>query len=97
MEILREVDPFRSNERPSRNLERRHYYSNSPNETWHFDGYIKLWIPIHGCIDAFSQKIIWLNVCRTNANFIQSVQYLKFCPYKVQTDFGTENEILAEL
>ena len=33
MEILREVDPLRSNERRSRNLERRYYHSNGPNKT----------------------------------------------------------------
>ena len=42
MEILREADPLRSSERRSRNLERRCYSSNGPNETWHVDGYDKL-------------------------------------------------------
>ena len=69
MEILREVDSLRSNERRFRNLDRRYYHSNGPNETWHVDGYDKLkpyGFPIHGCIDGFSRKIIWLKVCRTN-------------------------------
>ena len=39
MEILEEVDPLRSNERRSWNLERRYYHSNGPNETWHVDRY----------------------------------------------------------
>ena len=58
MEILREADPLRSNERRSQNLERRCYRSNGPNETWHVDGYDKLKLyefPIHGCIDGFSR------------------------------------------
>ena len=38
MEILREADPLRSNKRRSRNLERRYYNPNGPNETWHVDG-----------------------------------------------------------
>ena len=42
MEILREADPLRSNERRSRNLKRRCYSSNGPNETWYVDGYGKL-------------------------------------------------------
>ena len=104
MEILREADPLRSNERRSRNLERRCYHSNGPNETWHVDGYGKLkpyGFPIHGCIDDFSRKIIWLKVCRTNNNpkfsasfYMQTVQHLIYCPSKVQTDCGTENGIL---
>ena len=109
MEILREADPLRSNERRSRNLERRCCRLNgtSPNETWHFDGYDKLkpyWFPIHGCIDGFSQKIIWLKVYRTNNDpkvpasfYIQTEQHFKYCPSKVQTDCGTENGISAAL
>ena len=107
MEILREADPLRSNERESRHLEGRCYRSNGPNETWHIDGYDKLkpyGFPIHGCIDGFSRKIIWLKVCRTNNDpkipasfYIQTVQHFKYCPSKVQTDCGTENGILAAL
>ena len=107
MEILREADPLRSNERQSRHLEGRCYRSNGPNETWHFDGYDKLkpyGFPIHGCIDGFSRKIIWLKVCRTNNDpkvpasfYIQTVQHFKYCPSKVQTDCGTENGISAAL
>ena len=69
MEILREADPFRSNKRRSRNLEKHCNDSNGPSETWHVDGSDKLkpyWFPIHGCVDGFSRKIIWLKVCRTN-------------------------------
>ena len=107
MEILREADPLRSNERQSRNLERRCYCSNGPNETWHVDGYDKLkpyGFPIHGCIDGFSRKIIWLKVCRTSNDpkipasfYIQTVQHFKYCPSKVQTGCGTGNGILAAL
>ena len=95
MGILREADPLRSNERRSRNLERRCYRSNGPNETWHVDGYDKLkphGFPIHGCIDGFSRKVVWLKVCRTNNDpkspasfYIQTVQHFKYCPSKVQT------------
>ena len=69
MKILREVDPLRSNERRFRNLQRRYSHANGPNKTWHVDGYDKLkpyGFPIHGGIDGFSRKIIWLKVCRTN-------------------------------
>ena len=107
MEILREADPLRSNERRSRNLERRCYCSNGPNETCHVDGYEKLkpyGFPMHRCIDSFSRKIIWLNVCRTNIDlkipasfYIQTAQHFKYCPSKVQTGCGTENGILAAL
>ena len=41
MEILREADLLHSNERRSRNLERRCYHSNGPNDTWHVNGFDK--------------------------------------------------------
>ena len=107
MKILREVDPLRSNERRSQNLQRRYTHANGPNKTWHVDWYDKLkpyGFPIYGGIDGFSRKIIWLKVCRINndpnipANFyIQTVQHFKYYSSKVQTDCGTENEILAAL
>ena len=37
MKILREVDPLRSNERRSQNLQRRYTHANGPNKTWHVD------------------------------------------------------------
>ena len=93
MEILREADPLRSNERRSGNLERRCYCWNGPYETWHVDRYDKLkpyGFPIPGCIDGFSQKIIWLKVCRANNDpkipasfYIQTVQHFKYCPSNV--------------
>ena len=41
MEMLREADLLHSNERRSRNLERRCYHSNGPNDTWHVNGFDK--------------------------------------------------------
>ena len=107
MEILREADPLHSNERLFQNLERRCYRSNGLNETCHVGGYEKLKLyrfPMHGCIDGFSRKIIWLKVCRTNNDpkiplsfYIQTEQHFKYFPSKVQADCGTENGILAAL
>ncbi len=40
-----------------------------PNFAWHADGYDKLkpyGFPVHGCIDGFSRRLIWLKVSRTN-------------------------------
>ncbi len=70
------------------------------------DGYDKLkpyGFPIHGCIDGFSRRILWLNVARTNNNpaiiakffFINTVVEEGRCPTIVRTDNGTENVIVA--
>ena len=44
-------------------LKRRIYISKGPNYMWHIDGYDKLktfGFAIHGCMDGYSRKIIWL-------------------------------------
>ncbi|XP_033758499.1 uncharacterized protein LOC117340828 isoform X2 [Pecten maximus] len=60
--------------------------------------------PIHGCIDGFSRKILWLKVGPTNNdpevvafNFAQCVDELKGCPMVLQADPGTENGIMGSL
>ena len=42
-----------------------------PNAVWHADGYDKLkpyGFPIHGAIDGFSRRVLWLDVTRSNNN-----------------------------
>ena len=71
------------------------------------DGYDKLkpWgFPIHGAIDGFSRKIIWLNVTRSNNSpdniaqfYLQAVKDLEGCPVEMVTDLGTENGLVAAI
>jgi hypothetical protein len=71
MKVLQELDPQGVEERSRRRLQRRVYHSKGPNYIWHIDGYDKLapyGICIHGCIDGFSRKILWLKVTPTNHN-----------------------------
>ena len=75
--------------------------------SWHADGYAKLkpyGLPIHGAIDGFSRRIIWLKVVRTNNNpvvpasmYINVVKELGKCPTLLQTDCGTENGLMAAI
>ena len=97
MKVLRELDPDGTEQR---------YRSEGPNTCWHVDGYDKLksyGLPIHGCIDGYSRKIIWLNVSRSNnkslvpaSYYLDTVKSLRFCPKKIRTDCGTENGIMAD-
>lgn len=51
------------------------YNSSGPSHQWHMDGYDKLkpyGIAIHGCIDAFSRRILWLKV-----SFLYAMNKLK--------------------
>lgn len=103
--ILQEVDPEGSRLRRANRLYRRSYLNPGPNYCWHADGYDKLkpyGFPIHGCIDGFSRKIMWLNIVRSNNNpqvvgrlFYNCVTNLQLCPTILRTDLGTENGIMA--
>ncbi|CAD6238477.1 GSCOCG00012537001-RA-CDS, partial [Cotesia congregata] len=61
--ILKIVDPVGIANRFGNKLRRRQYLSPGPNFLWHLDGYDKLkqfGFAIHGCVDGFSRKILWL-------------------------------------
>lgn len=67
--LLGILDPSGVEDRLRRRLRRRQYFAKGPNFVWHLDGYDKLkpyGIAIHGCIDGFSRKILWLEANRTN-------------------------------
>ena len=105
MKFLKEIDPVGSEMRRARILRRRKYISSGPNTVWHVDGYDKLkpyGFPIHGAIDGFSRRVLWLNVTRSNNNsdvhayfYINTVKSLKLCPEMLRTDCGTENVLTA--
>ena len=62
-DLVKELDPESVNLRRSGTLRRRIYHSPGPNFVWHVDGYDKLkpyGFPVHGCIDGYSRKILWL-------------------------------------
>ena len=107
MNTLKELNPTATCERRSRQLKRRHYKSDGPNDTWHTDGYDKLkpyGLPIHGAVDGFSRKVLWLKVCKSNNNpnipalfYIETIKELGFCPKLLRTDAGTENGLMASI
>ena len=103
--LIREIDPEGSDTRRRRCLRRRAFFSQGPNFSWHADGCDKLkhfGFPIHGCIDGYSRRVLWLKVGTTNNNsnfiahyYLQAVETLGGCPKLCQTDRGTENTIMA--
>lgn len=70
-------------------------------------GYDKLkpyGFPIHGAIDGFSRRILWLNVVRSNNDprvpgklFLEYVKEVGGCPLLLVSDCGTENGISAAM
>ena len=83
------------------------YISKGPNYQWHIDGYDKLHsfgFFIHGCIDGFSRKILWLEVVESNHDpkliakyFVNSVTAIKSVPAGIRADRGTENVAVAAI
>lgn len=106
-DIIKELDPEGSKLRKAHCLKRRKYHNPGPNFAWHQDGYDKLkpyGFPIHGCIDGFSRKILWLSVTRSNNSpdniasfYLNTVRELKGCPVELITDLGTENGLSASI
>ena len=99
--VLKNLDPDGVEERSRQKLRRRNYVSRGPNFTWHTDGYDKLkpyGFPIHGCIDGFSRKIIWLKVGSTNNDpsvigsyFLKTVERFQKVSRLVRSDRASEN------
>ena len=77
------------------------YETLGPNDVYHIDGNDKLkkWgFCIHGCVDGFSRKLLWLKVATTNndplviANYyLQHIKTHKIVPNLIRMDKGSEN------
>ena len=93
---LKHLDPKGVSERQAKRLTRRKYYVKDPDEAWHLDGNDKLkpfGFSIHGCIDGYSRKMLWLEVCPSNKD--SSVIGEFFVNYVLQNG-GTAKKIRAD-
>ena len=98
--ILR-IDPEGVFLRSKNVIRRRIYRASGPFHILHIDGHDKLkrfGFAIHGGIDGFSRRIVWLKVSTTNndplvvANyFLQFLERYKRAPNILRFDRGTEN------
>ena len=64
-QLLKIMDPQGVESRSKHRLRRRQYRTVGPNHFWHIDGYDKLkpfGFCIHGPIDGYSRRIMWLEV-----------------------------------
>ena len=105
--IIGHLDPDGVKYRLKRVLRRRKYSARGPNDVWHVDGNDKL-LPygfaIHGAIDGYSRKIIWLSVSSTNKKpevvagyFVDALRKLEGAPQVTRFDDGTENGLMADI
>lgn len=107
MRAMRVVDPEGVENRRRHRLRRRRYCTPGPNFLWHLDGWDKLkpyGFCVHGCIDGFSRRILWLEVASSNKDpkvvadyFLSTVQQLGGVPRLIRSDKGTENTLIAVL
>ena len=105
--MLKTLDEDGVRERKMRRLKRRDYISPGPNFVWHIDGYDKLkpyGFAIHGAIDGYSRRILWVEMGVSNNNpkvilkyFIQTVSKLGKLPSVIRSDRGTENIHVEDL
>ena len=105
--VLRIFDPEGVELRSRHRLRRRLYRSKGPNYLWHIDGYDKLkpfGFCIHGAIDGFSRRIVWLEVASSNNDpriiaqyFLDYVRQLGGTARVVRGDRGTENSNIAAI
>ena len=104
---LREFGPKNVDKRQRRRLRRRKYRNPGPNYVWHIDDHDKFkpyCISIHGCIDGYSRRIIWLEVAATNKMpeliakyYLDAVKQMKGKPKIIKADDGTEHSVTEPL
>lgn len=104
---LRIIDPDGVDRRLRHRLQRRQYKERGPNFLWHIDGYDKLkpcGFSIHGCIDGYSRRIMWLEVGMSNNDPTVVARYFVKCIIEmggtariVRADCGTENSHVAAI
>ena len=105
--IFKDIDPERTECRRRHRLRKRIYRIPGPNCAWHIDGHDKLkpfGFAIHGAIDDYSRKILWLRVVRSNNSssiirniYLDCVKELQGCSIKLITDLEIENLLAASL
>lgn len=107
LSVMNVVDPDGIEKRSRYKLKRRQYKVPGPNHLWHIDGFDKLkkyGFAIHGCVDGFSRRVLWLESSMTNNKpeviayyYLNCVQNLKCVPSVIRSDRGTENTIVEIL
>ena len=78
--ILKALDPEGVVLRRRRRLRRTQYLSKGPNYLHHIDGWDKMkryGLCVHGCVDGYSRRVMWLEASRTNNDpYIRCVPFL---------------------
>ena len=105
--MLKEIDPEGNELRRRHRLKTRFYVNQGPDYTQNLDGYDNLKpfdFAIHGAIDGYSSKVLWLKVLRSNNSpnniavlYLSCVEELQDTPIKIIVGLGTENSLVAAI
>ena len=104
-QVLHILDPEGVQARSRHRLRRRNYSTKGPNYLWQRDGWDKLkpfGFCVHGAIDGYSRKILWLEVCNLNNDhgivtkyYLDYVRQVGGTSRIIRGDRGTENANVA--
>ncbi|XP_078328013.1 uncharacterized protein LOC144623471 [Crassostrea virginica] len=93
--------------RSRRCLYRRAYINKGTNFAIHIDGWDKLkpfGISVHGAIDGYSRRILWLRACNSNKNplyvarfYLDYLKEINGVPMIIYVDRGTENSVTRDI
>lgn len=105
-ESMVRVDPQNTVLRWGVLVSRRTYHVPWPNSLWHIDGHHSLirWkLVIHGCIDGFSRRIIYLSCSANNLSETVLELFLNaikcdgdLWPSRIRVDYGVENVLVCD-
>ena len=100
-ESMARIDPHNTALRWGIAISRRKYQVPWPNSLWHLDGHhalIRWKMVIHGCVDGYSRRIMFLR-CSAN-NLAETVLELfldgNLWPSRIRVDKGVENVLVCD-
>ena len=104
---LKSVDPDGVNKQKSKTIVRRKYLSSVSGSIYHMGGNNKLerWgLCIHGCVDGFIRKLLWLVEASSNNDpiltsiyFLRYIKKYRIAPNLLRMDKGRENIYCEDL
>ncbi|CAB4021454.1 hypothetical protein AWC38_SpisGene3841 [Paramuricea clavata] len=104
-ESLTRVDPQNTALRWGIVIARRKYSVPWPNSLWHLDGHhslIRWGLVVHGCIDGFSRRIMFLKCSNNNLSqtvlelFMNAIEKDGLWPSRIRVDHGVENVLVCD-
>jgi hypothetical protein len=104
-ESLTRVDPQNTALRWGIVIARRKYTVPWPNSLWHLDGHrslIRWGLVVHGCIDGFSRRIMFLKCSNNNFSqtvlelFMNAIEKNGLWPSRIRVDHGVENVLVCD-